>query len=160
MERCAVRHDSRAYSARSPLGHWRFLVGYWIFSPVFGSSVPVPLFGWGRAIADMVYLNPAVTWQRDGARHLLESLRIRNWMLFETGKARSFASMPSAYTSIAQGLEGSIGWHGCPGTGAPHISVDPCCQCYPWLPPPRVHSPRCALGQRSGEMLPLPSSSP
>ena len=43
--RGAVFHDPRAYSRQVLLGHWKFLVGYWIFSPLFCA---VPLFGWGR----------------------------------------------------------------------------------------------------------------
>ena len=40
--------------------------------PDFWAYIATPL----RAIADMIYLNRAVSWQNDGAGYLLESLRM------------------------------------------------------------------------------------
>jgi hypothetical protein len=47
---------------------------------VVAITVPAPFWAFAatplRAIADMVYLNRDVSWQRDGPRYLIESLRI------------------------------------------------------------------------------------
>lgn len=69
-----------------------------------------------RAIADMVYLNPAITWQDDGLSYLTESLRIEE----EDLRQISFAGLDDILSSFRnlrvrfylQGLKGAVGHAG------------------------------------------------